>query len=227
MRLAVIQHAMRPAPAQDLEALLVATARAAESGAEVIVIPGVPALDEGPLAEDLWRRLEETAPGITTIAAGCEEPDDGCGGTVEVAPLGRVLTLTGDVCIEPGALAAFAKGAPDVAVLAPRSESELQAQAVFELAIGLSTSLAPLVVIAEPDGAEIGDPGHGGSAVVYLGEVLGEAMSGDDLLLVDIVLPIAPPEPRDSIPLVPPVLAQRVGAHRGVRVAVDYPADLG
>ena len=56
---------------------------------------------------------------------------------------------------------------------------------------------------------------------------LGEAMSGDDLLLVDIVLPIAPPEPRDLIPAVPPVLAQRVGAHRGERVAVDYPADLG
>lgn len=226
MKIAVAQHALRATPAQDLEALVAAVARAVSAGADVIVLPAVQAVHDGPLADELWRRLEEDVPGARVVVAGDEASDEATSDPRGAGPLGRTVSLAGDDTIDPELLETTRSVRPDVALLAPRSEGELQAQAVLELAIGLSTSLAPVVIIAEPDGAELGEPGHGGSAIVHLGEVIAEAMSGDDLLFADVTLPTAPLEPRVHLPEIPPVLAQRLGAHRGQKIVVDYPADL-
>lgn len=226
MRIAVIQHALRPAPAQDLEALVLAAAAAVSAGAEAIVLPAVPALLAGPLADELWRRLEEAAPGTTVLVSSPAGEGRETAAVTDVGPLERVALLSGDACIDPESIGDVHAKQPDIAVLAPGSESELQAQAVIELAVGLSISLCSLVIVVEAHGAEIGEPGHGGSAVVHLGQVLAEAMAGDDTLVVDIDLPAGRPEPRSPLPEVPLVLAQRVAAHRGRKLEVDYPADI-
>jgi hypothetical protein len=111
-------------------------------------------------------------------------------------------------------------------VFLPRSENELQAEAILELALALSDSLAGLVIVVEPDGAEPGDPGHGGSAIIMFGKMVAEAMSGDDILYADIELPVGPPEPREPLPQMPPILQQRLAHHQGHQLEVDYPADL-
>jgi predicted amidohydrolase len=226
VKIAVAQHVLRPTPAQDLEALVAVAARAASAGVDVIVLPAVEAVHDGPLADELWRRLEEDVPGAHVVVAGDEAASEVTSDQRGAGPLGRVVSLAGDDSIDSEALAAARASLPDVALLAPRSEGELQAQAVLELAIELSTSLAPIIIIAEPDGAELGEPGHGGSAIVHLGEVIAEAMSGDDLLYAEVSLPTAPLESRVHLPAIPPVLAQRLGAHRGHKLVVDYPADL-
>ena len=141
-------------------------------------------------------------------------------------PFGRVVIIAGDAAIDPEQHRRLAADPPDVLVLAPGSESELQAEAVLELAIGLSVSLAELIIITETSGAEPGSPGHGGSAIILLGEVLAEAVFDDQTLTADIDLPILAPEPRAPLPVLPTILAQRLAHHRGERPAVDYLADL-
>lgn len=226
MRIAVVQHVPRPAPAQDLEALVAATVRAAASGASWVVLPAVPALDEGPLHEELWRRLESDVPGVDVSIASSGE---GAAGSVMPAagPAGVTVLLTGDACFSPGPLREALEAAPGIAVLAPGVESEIQGEATLELAISLSLSLASLVLIVETDGADAGEPGHGGSAIVHLGEVVAQAMSGDTVIFADVETPVGGPEIPASLPEVPPLLAQRVAAHDGRKVQVDYPADLG
>lgn len=223
MRIAVVQHVPRPAPAQDLEALVAATTRAAAGGATWVVLPVVPALDQGPLHEELWCRLEGDVPGVGALVASA---DEGANGGDEEAP-GLTVTLAGDHCYSPASLEAAHASAPGVLVLAPGAESELQAEATLELALELSTSVASVVIVVETDGAEPGEPGHGGSAIVHLGEVVAEALSGDDILFADIEAPVGPPEAPSPLPGIPLLLAQRVAAHGGHKLEVDYPADLG
>lgn len=223
MRIAVVQHVVRPAPAQDLEALVAATVRAAVGEASWVVLPVVPALDEGPLHEELWRRLESDVPGVGALVASM---GGGAGEGDEAAP-GLTVTLTGDDCYSPASLAAARAHGPGVLVLAPGAESELQVEATLELALALSTSVASVVIVVETDGAEPGEPGHGGSAIIHLGEVLAEAMPGDDILYADLEVPVGPPEAPGPPPEIPPLLAQRVAAHQGRKLEVDYPADLG
>ncbi len=115
---------------------------------------------------------------------------------------------------------------PNVAVLLPRSESDLQAEAVLELAIALSDSLAGLVIVVDTDGSEPGHPGHGGSAIIMFGKVVAEAMSGDDILFADVELPVGRPEPREPLPEMPTILQQRLAHHQGHHLEVDYLADL-
>lgn len=227
MRLAVVQHQLRPAPAQDLEALAMATSAAVAREADVVVLPVVPAVHEGPLADELYCRLDETSLEAEVITVQPDREAEVSFTLHDVDGLGRCVLLWGDACMDPDVIEAAAASAPGCAVLAPGSESELQAQAVLELAVGLSTSLASVVVIAECDGAEVGEPGHGGSAIVHLGQVLAEAMAGDGLLVADVPAPLGPPEARAALPELPPVLLQRIAAHRGRKVSVDYPADLG
>lgn len=225
MRLAVVQHRSRPAPAQDLEALVMASSGVAHE-ADALVLPDVPALREGPLSDDLFCRLGEMVPSVDVITVQPDPGHDVSFTLEEREGLGRLALLWGDECIDPDVLSAVAAAKPGMVVLAPGSESELQAQAVLELAVPLSTSLASVVVVVESDGAELGEPGHGGSAVVHLGEVIAEAMSGDDVLVVDLPAPLGPPELPAALPEIPPVLVQRLAAHRGQKVAVDYPADV-
>jgi hypothetical protein len=93
--------------------------------------------------------------------------------------------------------------------------------------MGLSMSLASLVVVTECAGAEPGAVGHGGSAIIYLGEVLAEAMSQDDeTLYAEIELPLGRPEPPAPLPAIAPILSQRVAHHRGEQPPMDYPAEL-
>jgi predicted amidohydrolase len=225
VRIAVVQHVVRPAPAQDLEALVAATIRAAAGGASWVVLPMVPALDEGPLHEELWCRLESDAPGVGVLVASADG-DASVGEGDETAP-GLTVTLAGDDCYSPASLAAAHAHGPGVLVLAPGTESELQAEATLELALALSTSVASVVIVVETDGAEPGEPGHGGSAIIHLGEVLAEALPGDEILYADVEAPVGPPEAPGPLPEIPPLLAQRVAAHQGRKLEVDYPADLG
>jgi len=51
-------------------------------------------------------------------------------------------------------------------------------------------------------------------------------MTGDDLLLVDPEIPIGSPQAAGALPEIPPLLAQRLAAHRGQKLDVGYPADL-
>lgn len=226
MRIAVVQHVPRPAPAQDLEALVAAAVRAAAEGAHWVVLPVVSALEGGPLHEELWRRLEADVPGIGIVVAVVDE-DGGPVARAGVESPGTMVLLTGDECFSPESLREAHAASPGVAILAPGAESELQVEATLEFAIALSTSLASLVLIVETDGAEAGEPGHGGSAIVYLGEVVAQATSGDEVLIGDIEAPVGPPEAPGPLPEVPPLLAQRVAAHHGRKLDVGYPADLG
>jgi hypothetical protein len=219
-----VQHRVRPAPAQDLEAIVISSTAAHARGAVAIVLPDVPSLVEGPLADELYCRLEESAPGVEPVTV---RPDEDAAFTLrDIEPFGRAALLHGDACIDAEVLAVAAAAQPGLAVLALGAESELQAQAVLELAVALSTSLASVVVIAETDGGELGEPGHGGSAIVYLGEVLAEALAGDDVLVADLPAPLGPPQAPAALPEIPPVLLQRAAAHSGHKLAVDYPADL-
>ena len=226
MRIAVVQHVPRPAPAQDLEALVAATLRAATDGAQWVVLPAVPALDEGPLHEDLWRRLEADVPGVGVVVAGAGKDRDAAAHTGAALPR-PIALLVGDDCFSPESLREAHALSPGIAVLAPGSESELQVEATLEFAIDLSTSLASVVIVIETDGAETGEPGHGGSAIIYLGEVVAQAPSGDATLYAQLEAPAGPPEAPGALPEVPPLLAQRVAAHQGRKLEVDYPADLG
>ena len=96
------------------------------------------------------RLIPSTAPGVNSFAATAP-PLEGLEG------LGRIALLAGDACMTGLELVRILGDSPNVAVLAPRSENDLQAEAVMELAIGLSESLAGLVVVTECAGAEPGD----------------------------------------------------------------------
>ena len=109
-----------------------------------------------------------------------------------------------------------------VAVLCPHSENDMQAEAVLELALGLSSSLAGLIIVIDSAGAEPGEPGHGGSAIVQLGEVVAEAMGdGDQTLVFEVELPIVQPEPRELLPEIPTILSGRLAQHHGEKPGVD------
>ena len=140
--------------------------------------------------------------------------------------LGRVAVLHGDAAIDPVEHERLAVDPPDCIVLAAGAESELQAEAVLELALALSISVAGLVLVCERSGAEPGGAGHGGSAIVVLGEVLAEALLNDDVIVADVPVPIPVPAPRAPMPALSPILAQRLAHHRGERASVEYPADL-
>lgn len=149
----------------------------------------------------------------------------GAGVPFGIEQLGSVAVLEGDDALDLELLRALALEGTDVLVLMPRSESELQAEAVLEFAIALSDSVAGLVLVVEDDGAQPGEPGHGGSMIVLLGEVLGEAMSGSDIIEADVGIPVPQPVPRDPLPSLPTILAQRLANHHGRRLDTGYPSD--
>lgn len=131
------------------------------------------------------------------------------GADVVITPTGTVGTfddvvrLTGDECFER---ARYDHAPMSVVVLVPRAESELQAQAVIEYAVGLSESVTGLVVVVEP--SEVG-----GSAIVFLGEVVDEAGTGEHVISADVPAPVPRPVPPAAFPDLSPVLAQRLRVH--------------
>jgi hypothetical protein len=230
MRIAAVQHRLRETAEQDAAALVLAAESASESGAEIVFFPDVPSLfgTENPASQILFDGLSQIVGARFVPAVSPEEP--GYSSIVspprEVETLGKIALMVGDAALDREVHTMMRDVRPNATVLCPRSESELQAEAMLELAIGLSLSVSGLVVIAECSGADPGCIGHGESAIVLLGDVLAEAMAEDDVLIADVDLPIPHPEPAEALPVVPPILQQRLAHHRGVKVQVDYPADL-
>ena len=201
MRVAVVQHRLRATPSEDMSALAAATGRAVAAGAEWVVLPTVLSIETSP----------------EPFLAACAAPH----------VLGDILELHGDDCCDAEILASVRRTPPDVTILRPLSENDLQSESFLELAIALSDSLAGVVIVAECFGAEPGDPGHGGSAVVVLGEIVAEALAEDDLIFAEVAVPIVPPEPREPLPPIPLLLRQRAAFHAGHKLEVpDYPADI-
>jgi hypothetical protein len=141
--------------------------------------------------------------------------------------LGQTALFVGDACLDYQEILTASGKKPQVAIFCPHSENDMQAEAMMELALGLSSSLAGLIIVVDSAGGEPGVAGHGGSAIVQLGEVLAEAMDEDDeTLTVDVAVPIAQPEPRELLPSIPTILSGRLAQHHGEKPGVDYPADL-
>ncbi|MBA4370354.1 MAG: hypothetical protein C0418_02105 [Coriobacteriaceae bacterium] len=222
MRIAVLQPRTSASAAVDAPALVSLVLRAADAGADYLIHPAVPSLagmDEPGLDDALDRfahclSSREAAEGWALFEG--DLPDG----------LGPMAFLSGDACLSGSVLLQALAASPASAVLMPGCESDLQAEAVLELALGLSESLAGLVVVADSVGAAVGSPGHGGTAVILLGEVLAEAGEGEDLLIVDVGVPVPAPAPRAALPQIPPLLLQRRAVHRGEKPVPDYPADL-
>jgi len=229
MKVAIVQHRLRSDPSADIDALAKAAGRARDADAELLVFPEVPSLHGESARDEMFRRIQPVAPRMWLVphvresVVGQAFRPMSLPGAEE---LGRVAMPVGDAAIDPQEIARLSKEKPDVLILAPLSRSELQAEAVLELAIGLSESVSGLVIVAEPTGGEPGEPGHGGSAIVLFGEVVEEAMGDDELLVAEVPIPVPPPEPREPAPEVPPILLQRLAHHRGQKLPVDYPADL-
>ena len=228
MQIAVIQHELRGDDKMDAEALANAAADATDMGADVVVFPRVPVLadasDGDPVAK-IFRVIGEEQ-GEKVLYVNPSTVPDG----LHVAALpyvGQAALFVGDAAFDHQELLTASGNKVFAAILVPGSENDLQAEAVAELALGLSSSLAGLVVVAEAVGAEPGAPGHGGSAIIHLGEVVAEAMgSGDETLTYELESPITQPEPRGLLPVVPPILSARLATHQGLKPEVDYPADM-
>lgn len=231
MRLAVVQHRLRESSQADAHALADAARAAAERGAELVVFPEVLSFDEQDTDDrallyslldqipDGQRLIPGVAPGVSRLAFVAEAMPG-------FEELGKVALMIGDSCFVGSEWVKVLGSSPDMIVMCPRSESDLQAEACVELALGLSVSAAGLVIVVEPDGAQPGEPGHGGSVIVSLGEVIAEAIGPEDLLVADVALPLDRPEPREPFPEIPRILRERVAHHSGTKLAVDYPADL-
>lgn len=223
-----MQHDLCDTPAEDVRALSQAAGQAVEADARLIVFPRVPSLCYGPIGET-WREDMDALllPEVAWLIADSDRP-----GLTALDPppaasrLGSFALLTGDAAFDPDELAAALELAPDVLVLAPGSESELQAEAALEFALTLSRSIAPLVLVAEAVGNEVGEPGHGGSAILLGGAVLAEAVTPSAVLVAAVEPPLVLLGGRMPMPAVPPLLQQRLGAHQGRRLEVEYPADL-
>lgn len=226
MRIAVVQHALRSEAEADADALVSAATDAAGMGADVVVLPEVRSVHADVLLESWWQRIAVAVADTTVLVPHVGPDTHSVAFEAELEPLGRVALLTGDAAIDADVLAQTVQRCADAIILSPRSESDIQAEAVLELAIGLSLSAASLVLVVDVDGAPSGEAGHGGSAIVHLGEVMAEAGSGDDILVCDIEAPLVAPSPRAPLPIPAPILAQRLATHQGRKVDVSYPAEL-
>lgn len=235
MKVAVIDLARRGSVEADVDALVDAVERACAAGAGVIVTPApawftVASVREARASARILAACRDAHfLGVPSGHAEFDAPfgEDRRGATFERTPLGMTASLWGDGCLDPDNARELMAAAPDALVLRPGSESELQAEAMIERALALSESVAGLVIVAEPHGAAVGEPGHGGSVIAALGELLAEAVGDEDVLIAELeVVPVPAPEPRDPPPGLPPILAQRLSRHRGERVSVGYPADV-
>lgn len=227
MKVAVIQHLLRDDLESDVAALVASAHRACELGAAVVVCPAVPSVLADP---------EAARPAILGKLNGCPEgtallipfraPGQESATPVRATPLGQAALLLGDECISPTMTQRLLDEPPAAIVMRPMCESELHLEAMLEWALSLSVSVSGLVLLAECSGAEFSEPGHGGSAIVYLGEVIAEALDGDDVIVADISVPLPEPEPREQLISLPPILEQRIAFHQGRKVDVGYLADL-
>jgi hypothetical protein len=224
MRIAVLQHSS-PHDSGAVVADIAATALRA--GADLVVCPAV---SEGE-AEAIGSALDRVfvASGGAYLLPAYDDSPSGSVSIVEIeAPFGTVGTtavLVGDACFDAASWTRAREAGVVAAVLSPRCESELQAEAVLEVAIELSNSLCGLVIVAETSDGGFGEPGHGGSAIISLGKIVAEAFGETDIITADVTLPIPQSTPPEPLPDVPVILGQRLALHAGRRFDVDYPAD--
>jgi len=233
MKIAAVQHRVRENAEADARTLGAAAAAASQRGAEIIVFPDVPSLQiDAGAGHHLLLSLTRDLPAFCIIPS-VDPESRGMAVTAGLPALfsaggeglGVACILVGDACIDAAELMRASQSRPALAILCPRSETDLQAEAMLEFAVALSDSLAGLVVIAECAGAEPLESGHGGSAIVLLGEVSAEAFADDDVILAEVPVPIPQPSPREPLPLVPPLLGQRFALHSG-RLPRDNGPDL-
>jgi hypothetical protein len=230
VRIAVVQHRERDDAADGARVLAEAAVRASEAGAEAVFFPATAALrDVDARAEFL--RLTGHLPGtriVPVVPEGVRERVFEPNGETEVISerLGKVALLYGDACFRTEQLERMAAEKPAVLVMVPRSESELQAEAALELALGLSESTSGLVIVAETTGGDFGKPSHGSSAIIHLGDMMAEAYEDDEILYADVFEPVPMPEPASPLPEVPTILQQRLASHEGRRPDPGYLADL-
>lgn len=225
MKVAVIQHRLRSHERMDLAALLSSAEEASDAGASVIVCPRLPGLGRDTrIYHAFIENMRNHAPGslVLTPAAGGhdDEPEP------FLTPLGRTVSLAGDQCIDPEGLQRVAALEPDAMVWQPDAESALQAEAVLELALDASLTVAGLVVVTAVTGKARGVAGAGGAAIVELGEILGEAGEGEEVVTATFDAPVPRPDRAGRRPSLPPILVQRLAHHQGLRADVDWPADI-
>lgn len=231
MKIAVIEHRFQGDASADARVLAEQSQRAADAGAEVVFYPVALPIDEEQAHEELAQMLSGM-PGtrlIPRIASGVRAQVFPVTSEIPVvgSRLGKAALIHGDACFNEQVLERTAAAHPDLLIMTPMSENDLQAEAVLELALGLSESVAGLVIVADPVGAQVGEPGHGGSAIVLLGEVLAEAMGDEgDVLMAEVPEPVPCPEPPEPLPQVPTILAQRLANHEGRKLDMGYLADL-
>jgi hypothetical protein len=226
VKIAVIHHNVRGDAGTDADALVEAARLACASGAEAVVCPRIPSLaamdTEG--REALLARIEGCTEGAALLVSFAH--DDG-GPRIVQSPLGRTALLGGDTCLRENVLRTLVAEGVDTAVWRPGAESELQAEAILEYALGCSPALAGLLLLAECSGGEDHDGCRGTSAIIHAGQLVAEATgSADELLIVDVEVPVAAPQPAMPLPELPPILAQRLAFHDGRKPPVSYLADL-
>lgn len=225
MRIAVVQHKMRAHERMDLAALLSLAEQAADEDAGIIVYPRIPGLESGMgLVEAFTQNVTERAPHVAFVAPSSD-------GTVSrgsaMTRLGRTLVLGGDECVDAALFPEIESMGLEALVWQVSTSSALQAEALMELALDASLSLAGLVLVAGVAGEARGMHAFGGSAIACLGELVAEAGDGDELLLADVETPVALPVRRGARPVPAPVLAQGLAIHRGERQPLDHPPVVG
>lgn len=208
MKIAVIQQRTRRDSGRDSAELGDSVSSAIDAGADIVVAPlgGTGAHAGAPSEVLLW-----APPGTRPVWR-------------DVTALGDTVQLLGDTCFDPEVMRPLHREPPDALILHPDSESDLQAEALVEYALGLSRSVASLVIVSEfvP---QIGS-GVGWSAILFLGEVLAEAVAADDVLFADVEVPISAPGSREALPYPSAILSHRLAVHRGDRPDVGYMAEL-
>lgn len=226
MRIAVVQHRVRTHARMDLAALLEASETAADDGAQVIVYPRLPEMGtDSPMLDAFFRTVQERCPGLQWVRPRIRYH---AGESMECRPtaLGTTIVLVDDDCIDPSLFEGIQGLGCQSLVWLFSAEDDLQAEAVIELALEASLTLAPLVLVVAATGEARGANAHGTSAIVYLGEILAEGGAGDDVLIADVAIPGEWAARSRMLPELMPVLSQRLAAHHGRKVEVDYPADL-
>lgn len=226
MKIALIHHRVRGDASVDSDALVDMARRACAAGAEAVVCPHVPALAglEPPEREALLARIEGCLDGAALFMSF---RSDEIGPRISQSTLGRTALVAGDDCLREKVVRTLVAEGLDTVVWRVGAESELQAEAVLEYALGCSPAIAGLLLVAECSGGEDHDGCRGTSAIIHAGQMVAEATGVDDeLLLADLDVPVPASEPGLLLPALPPILAQRLAVHEGRKPSVDYPADL-
>jgi len=226
LRIAVVQHRIRTHERMDLAAMLAMSEHASDEGAQVIVYPHVPGIVPGSqLLDAFFRNVGERCPGMQLVRPRMRHR---AGEEMACSPtaLGRTIVLADDDCIDPALFPLVQALGCETLVWMFVAEGDLQAEAILELALDASLTLAPLVIVASVTGHARDVDAHGLSAIVHLGELVAEGGGGEDLLIADLAVPAAMTQHVRRLPEPTPVLLQRLAAHRGTTAPLDHPADL-